>query len=119
MKVLPSQRSNEEKSKLLDYYLIEAKKHNAWVEKAKHNLLTNIGPKLAKLEKSGYYGCGFHYALEQDFAKLIGWMSMHWDPCMNWIDKCSDDDTKAMIARVVYDSLIESVKKAEKSAKKR
>jgi hypothetical protein len=98
--------------------LAEAEAHNNWAEEAKEKLLTDIGPRLAKLNKSGYMGCGFHYSLEQDFGKLFGLLAICWQPSANWCKNVEDDRDKAMIARVIYKCLLDSVKKAEKSVPK-
>lgn len=98
--------------------LAEAEKHNKWADKAKSFLLTNIGPRLDRLDKSGYMGCGFHYSLEQTFGRLIDGLSISWQPCSNWCNKIEDDRMKFMILKVSYESLLDSVKKAEKSVKK-
>jgi hypothetical protein len=115
----PSKRSNEEKSKLLAFYLKEAEKHNAWVDKAKHHLLTKLGPKVAKLGKTGYMGCGFHYDMEQRFGRILINMAIPLQPCMNWIDNCQGESLKAMLTRVMYEGLVRDIAKAEKSVMKR
>lgn len=95
--------------------LDESEEHNEWADEAKRNLLTNIGPRLAKLDKTGYMGCGFHYGLEQDFGKLFGLLAVSWQPCANWCKHVERDRENAMIARVIYRSLLSHVEEAEKS----
>lgn len=93
----------------------EANKFNAWAEKAKRFLLMSIGPRLAKLDKTGYKGCGFHYELEQQFGRLIEGMAISWSPCANWCCKIEGDRLKAMSVEIGYRMLLSSVSKAEKS----
>lgn len=87
-------------------------------DKTKYFLLTNIGPRLAKLGKTGYMGCGFHYSLEQTFGRLIDRLSISWQPCANWCNKIEDDRIKFIFLEASYESLLDSVKKAEKSVTK-
>lgn len=98
--------------------IAEAEKYNKWADKAKNNLLTNIGPRIAKLGKSGYVGCGFHYAMEQTFGKLIDKLALDWQPCANWCENVEKDRMSAMISKVIYDNLLKDIKKAEKSIPK-
>jgi hypothetical protein len=110
-----SKRPHEEKVKRLMFYIAEAEKHNEWVKTAKHHLLTKLGPKMAKLDKSGYMGCGFHYSMEQTFGKILINMAIPLQPCMNWIDNCQDESLKAMTTRILYNGLVRDIAKAEKS----
>jgi hypothetical protein len=98
--------------------LEEADTWNKWRRKAQHKLLTEIGPRIAKLDKSGYMGCGFHYGKEQTFSKLVGWLALPWQPCANHCGKIEDDISSNMITEVVYDGLIEDIEAAEKTVKK-
>ena len=95
--------------------IAEADKHNAWADKAKHHLLTNIGPRIAKLDKSGYMGCGFHYSMEQSFGRLIDGLAISWQPCANWCQNIEDDRMKAIGREACYQVLMNSVRKAERS----
>lgn len=95
--------------------IAEAEEHNKWADKAKHHLLTNVGPRLAKLEESGYVGVGFHYSMEQTFGNLINKLAISWQPCANWCKNVEDDRDKALTNRVVYECLLKSVRKAERS----
>ncbi len=99
--------------------LKQADDFNKWQIKVKNNLLENIGPRIAKLGKTGYYGCGFHYGMEQRFGKLIVSLSLPWQPCANHLDKISDDITNNIITEVLYDGLLEDVEEAEKTVDKR
>lgn len=98
--------------------LAEADVHNKWAAEAKRNLLTNIGPRIAKLNETGYIGCGYHYSLEQDFGKLFGLLAIRWQPCANWCKHVERDRDKAMLAEVIYSSLIEQLTEAEESVPK-
>ena len=97
------------------FILAEADAHNKWADEAKRNLLINIGPKLAELNITGYMGCGFHYSMEQDFGKLFGLLAIGWRPSANWCRHVERDRENAMIAQVIYSSLLNQVKKAKKS----
>jgi hypothetical protein len=98
--------------------IAEADKHNAWANKATHHLLTNIGPRIAKLGKSGYMGCGFHYSMEQSFGRLVDGLAIPWKPSANWCKKIEDDSTNAICKEACYRVLLDSVRKAERSVKK-
>jgi hypothetical protein len=97
--------------------LDEAEKYNKWADRAKDFLLSNIGPRLAKLGRTGYSGCGFHYGLEQTFGRLIDGLSLNWDPCANWCENIERDRMKGMGLQVSYRLLLKSVRKAERSVK--
>lgn len=98
--------------------LKEADEVNNWADKAKSFLLINIGPRLEKLHKSGYMGCGFHYSLEQTFGRLIDGLAISWQPCANWCNKIEDDRMKYIGLKVSYRSLLNSIQRAERSVKK-
>jgi len=93
----------------------ESDKYNEWADKAKGNLLTNIGPRIEKLHKIGYYGCGFHYGLEQTFGRLIDTLALPWQPCANHCKNVENDRMKAIASKVIYKSLISQIEEAEKS----
>jgi hypothetical protein len=93
--------------------LAEADAYNAWAAEAKHYLLTDIGPRIAKLGQSGYVGCGFHYHLEQQFARLVDSLALPWQPCANHLDKIKDDSVETILTKVLYESLLESIVRAE------
>jgi hypothetical protein len=97
--------------------LAEAEVYNKWADEAKNNLLTNIGPRICKLGKTGYMGCGFHYGMEQSFGKLIVSLALPWQPSANWCADVEDDRMHAMVIKSVYRILIKDVEKAEKSPK--
>lgn len=97
--------------------LAEAEKYNKWANKAKSFLLSNIGPRLDKLSKIGYIGCGFHYSLEQTFGKLIEKLALDWQPCANWCRDIESDRMKVIGVEIGYKMLLESIQKAEKSVK--
>ena len=95
--------------------LAEAEKYNKWADESKGFLLTKIGPKLEKLRKSGYMGCGFHYGLEQTFGRLFDKLALPWQPSANWCQNVENDRTSAIISKVIFKSLVDQVKDAEKS----
>lgn len=95
--------------------IAEAEEHNKWAEKAKNNLLRKIGPRIARLGKTGYMGCGFHYSMEQTFGKLINSLAISWQPCANWCQNVEKDRTNAITSQVIYDGLIEQIERSEKS----
>ncbi len=92
-----------------------ADKYNAWREEAKHRLLSEIGPRLASLGKSGYQGCGFHYALENQFGTLVAALCKPWQPCGNHCHKIEDDHSICTVNEVLFEDLIEQIEEAEKS----
>jgi len=108
--------THEEKCKALGHYLKEAEKTNKWANEATQNLLTNIGPRISALGNKMYMGCGFHYSMEKNFAKLISNFALPWQPSMNHYHKCKDEFSCWLVRKVMYEGLIEDVEKAEKSA---
>ncbi len=99
--------------------IAESERRNAWMHKAKHNLLSKIGPRIAKLGKRGYMGCGFHYDMEQIFGRLIERMAIDWQPCANWCKNVEDDRMKAMGVEIGYKMLLKRIEKAEKQPLKK
>lgn len=93
--------------------LAEAKTWNEWRKEANYNLLTNIGPRIAILGKRFYSGCGFHYGKEQTLGKLIVDLALPWNPCANWCGNIEIDMEKNIITKVLYEGLIENVKRDE------
>lgn len=110
------EETQEEKHKNILAYLKLAEKYNKWANKATEKLLTEIGPRIAAIGKTGYMGCGFHYAKEQTFAKLISNLAIPWQPSMNHYEKCKDEYFCTLTRKVIYDGLIEDIKKAEKGS---
>lgn len=104
-------KNHKEWLKLADDY-------NNWRRRSTSTLLSDIGPRIDRLSKVMYMGCGFHYSLEQSFGKLINSLSMPFQPCANWCAKIEDDWTTCQINHVLYESLIEQVEKAEASVTK-
>lgn len=111
------EETHEEKCKHLDFYIKEAETYNKWANETTHKLLTDIGPRLAALNKVMYMGCGFHYSLEQKFGKLLVSLAIPLQPCMNHYEKCKDNHMSSIITKVIFEGLVESVEEAEKSAK--
>ena len=93
--------------------LARAAVYNKFVQKAKQQLLTDIGPRIAKLGQTGYTGCGFHYHMEQQFGDLVKAMALPWQPCANHLDKVKDDSVNAILTEVLFEGLVEDVIKAE------
>lgn len=105
----------EEKSTELKHYIAHAKEFNEWQDKAKDRLLTEIGPRIAKLGQTGYHGCGFHYGMEQSFGRLIVDMAFPLQPTMNDFDKCKDNMCSAIVRKVLYNALVKQVEESEKT----
>jgi hypothetical protein len=105
----------EEKSAELKHYIAHAKEFNEWQDKAKDRLLTEIGPRIAKLNKTGYLGCGFHYGMEQSFGRLIVDMAIPLRPTMNDFDVCNVNMCSAILREVLYDDLVKRVEESEKT----
>lgn len=97
--------------------IAEADKYNAWRKRAKRHLFLNIAPRLAHLNYSGYRGCGFHYSLEQTFAGLIKAMALPWQPSANHCNKVEDDRNANMTTEIIYELLLEDVRKAGRGVK--
>jgi hypothetical protein len=95
--------------------LAQAENFNKWRIEAQNNLLENIGPRIAKLGKTGYIGCGFHYSMEQRFGKLINSLALPWQPSANHCDKITDEIASNIISKVCYEGLIKDVEEAEKT----
>ncbi len=89
--------------------LAQAEEYNKWRKLAKENLLTRVGPQLATLGKTGYFGSGCHYSLEQEFGSLIKKLALPWQPCANHCDKIEDDILRNMTREVIYEDLLEQV----------
>ena len=96
--------------------LREAPAINAWRERALHRLLSDIGPRIDRLSRRFYCGCGFHYSKLQDFGKLVAALAIHFDPSMNWLEKNEEENLLWVSRQVFVECLIRSVKEAERSA---
>lgn len=99
--------------------LKQAEEWNAWRKEAQHKLLTEIGPRIAKLGKRAYMGYGFHYSKEQTFGELVKSLALPWQPSANHCDKVKDQMCSNMTTRVIYEVLIEEIEEAEESLKKK
>lgn len=95
--------------------LKQADEYNQWATESKNNLLINIGPRIAKLGKTGYAGCGFHYDMEIRFGKLIAHLALPWQPSANHCEKIKEEMISNSMTKVIYRGLIKDVEKAEKS----
>lgn len=93
----------------------EAEDFNTWRKEKKHFLLTEIGPRIASLGKTGYYGCGFHYDMERHFAALIREMAIPWQPSANHCDKVEEDKLNTIMTKVLFNALISDIEEAEKT----
>jgi len=96
----------------------EADEFNRWRRKSTHQLLTDIGPRIAKLCQTGYQGCGFHYGMEQQFGKLIVSLSLPWQPGGNRVGDYHDIKEKMVdniLTKVLFEGLITNVEEAEKN----
>lgn len=106
----------EDWNKYGETILAEADKWNKFRESAQWVLLTNIGPRIAKLGRRMYMGCGFHYGMEQTFGKLVNVLALPWQPCGNHCAKIENDQIGTMITKILYCDLLKQVNKAERSA---
>src|SRR6478609_4305261 len=95
--------------------LLEAEEFNSWQREIKEKLLLEIGPRIAKLGKTGYLGCGFHYDKEIQFGKLIQKLAYPWQPCANHCKKIEDQQLENLITKLMAEGLIEDIEKAEKT----
>jgi hypothetical protein len=89
--------------------------YNEWRIKSKMRLLTDIAPRIGKLSTQFYMGCGFHYDLEQQLAKLISGFAISEQFCANWCAKIPDKLAVMEVRRVLMQSLVKQVVDAEKS----
>lgn len=101
-----------------DKILKQAKRYNKWRNNAKRLLLTNLGPRIAKLGDTFYIGCGFHYSMELSFANLVKGMAYPWQPCANHLDKIQDQIASNQMNVVLFSSLKEQVREAEGQPKR-
>ena len=95
--------------------LAQADEYNKWRKETQYNLLTVVGPKIAKLGNTFYSGCGFHCGLEQDFGKLVSYLTIAWQPCANWCAKIEDDMANNMVNEIIYSSIVKKIDEIEKS----
>lgn len=96
--------------------LQEAEEYNNWRREAQEKLLTDIGPRIAAVGKTGYLGCGFHYDKEIRFGKLVASLAYPWQPCANHCKKVEDDWTLCLLNQVLFKSLVEELEEAESSS---
>jgi hypothetical protein len=99
------------------YLLYETDKFNAWRERTKYRLLTDVSPRIGKLSRSFYMGCGFHYYMEEQLGKLLSKLSMPIQWSANHCDKIENDQIKMIVMEVAASELIRSVVRAERSIK--
>lgn len=99
--------------------LAEADEYNEWQDRARLRLLTDIAPRIGKLSTQMYMGCGFHYAMEQELGNLIRNLALPVQFCANWCAKIPEKQLHMMWNKISMEQLIQSVVKAEKSAKER
>ena len=82
-------------------------------------LMTDVSPRIAKLDGTGYTGSGFHYGMVQEVGGLIRDMAIRFQPTMNHLDKSWEERFTWMILQVKAEGLIKDVKKAERSLKRK
>ncbi len=85
--------------------LAEADTYNKWRKEAIHNLLMNIGPRIAAL--------GGDYSKERSFGKLIVELAVPWQPCANHCGKVEDQIAHNILTEVLYDGLLEDIEKID------
>lgn len=95
--------------------IASADAYNDWRRKKQYMLLNKIAPRISKLGKQMYMGCGFHYDLERRLGQMIINLHMPAQFSANHLDKVQSQQIDMMLARVGYKLLIETVHKAEKS----
>ena len=98
--------------------LAEAEKYNAWAADAKRVLLTDLSLRIYALSQSGYWGCGFHYDLEQTFGKLVARLSLPAQFSANHADKIPNERITMIITKVNFEHLVEQIEEAEWSVGK-
>lgn len=97
------------------YYLAEAYKYNQWRVRAKARLLSDIAPRVDRLDRQFYVGCGFHYSLEQELGQLIHKLALPVQWSANHCAKIPVQETAMIWNEVSVQSLIRNVVKAERS----
>jgi hypothetical protein len=94
--------------------LKEADEYKDWAKDAKYQLLTDLAPRVAKLGRSFYSGCGFHYALEERIGRvMLDLAKFHWQPTANWCENIEADQQTAMMNQILFDFLIDDIVKCE------
>jgi hypothetical protein len=88
---------------------------NMWRMSAKYHLLSVIGPRIAKLSRKFYAGCGYHYSLEQALGRLLVSLSIPWRPSASHCESVEDNRAKWVGLQVSYEMLIANVEEAEQS----
>jgi hypothetical protein len=102
----------------IEFLKAEEERLHLWAEKASRNLMEKIAPRVSKLGRTSYAGCGFHYSLEQTLGKLIANLAITPQFTANHCGKIEEDIETWVIYEVLYEGLLEDVRKAERSARK-
>lgn len=90
-----------------------AEEYNVWREAALARLLADLAPRVEKLGQKFYPGCGFHYSKVQELGKLIGALALPVEFSMNHQSRWDDYSTKMILDKVIFESLVEDIEKAE------
>ena len=96
--------------------LAEAEKYNGWRERAKHRLLTVWAPRIGRLGKRFYLGCGFHYAMDKDLGRLLIELAMPVQWSANWCENIPEQRLRMICDEVCVKDLKRRVRAAERSA---
>lgn len=96
--------------------LQEAEEYNNWRRETQEKLLTDIGPRIAAVGKTGYLGCGFHYDTEIRFGKLVASLAYPWQPSANHCEEVESDRTTCMLYKVLFKALVRELEEAESSS---
>ncbi len=102
-------QEQKNRSKRLHRLLDRAKEINKWRVDALEHLLTEVGPKLHKIGNKGYTGCGFHYGKVQSFGRLVAELAISFQPSMNWLEKCEEEEHLWIVREVVYENLVKEI----------
>lgn len=96
--------------------LKECETYNKWARRTMHRVLTDLAPRIGALKGKMYNGCGFHYALEGQLGKLIGFLAEPHQWSASHCGKIPNDRINMITTQVVAEGLFKDVAEAEASA---
>ena len=83
----------------------------------RETIAKDLASRVFALSRTGYVGCGFHYALEQKLGRLIECLAVYHKPSMNHIDKFFHEEMCSMMMDwLLFEEICEMVVEAEESA---
>ena len=88
--------------------------YNEWRETTLNALLTDIGPRIAKVNSQFHCGCGFGYQRLLDFGTLVHHLAFPWQVSANHCDKYEDDVCAHIAQEVSFELMMESLAMAER-----